>query len=108
MKADRPSRTAQFVALGRAMADRGVSHVPDFHDPTARLFMNEKSKRALDKTEEAIRVGQKGFRIEYARVMADMMALRTMAIDEAVRDAIARGAGSSSSSARDTTGAHGG
>lgn len=92
MKADLPSRTAQFVALGRAMADAGVSHVSDFRDPTARLFLTEKSQKALVKTAAAVRAGGRGLRLDYARVMADMMALRTLAIDTAVRAAIAGGA----------------
>jgi methyltransferase (TIGR00027 family) len=92
VKADRPSRTAHFVALGRAMADAGVSHVPDFHDPTARVFLSEKGKRSLAKIEHAAREGKRGIRLEAARVMADMIALRTAAIDTAVRDAIAGGA----------------
>ena len=91
MKA-RPSRTAQFVAHGRALADAGLSHVPDFHDPTARVFLSEKGKRSLAKTEHAAREGKGGIRLEMARVMADMIALRTAAIDTAVRDAIAGGA----------------
>jgi methyltransferase (TIGR00027 family) len=92
MKRDRPSRTAQLVAIGRALADAGLSHVPGFRDPTARRFLDEKSTEALLKAEQGIREGRRGFRIEYARTMADMMALRTTAIDTAVRDAIARGA----------------
>ena len=92
MKAERPSRTAHFVAHGRALADTGLSHVPDFHDPTARVFLNEKGKRSLAKTEHAAREGQRGIGIEMARVMADMIALRTAAIDTAVRDTIAGGA----------------
>ena len=92
MKATRPSRTAHLVALGRAMADAGLSHVPNFHDPTARVFLTDKGKQSLAKTEHAAREGVRGFRIEMARVMADMMALRTVAIDTAVRDAIAGGA----------------
>jgi methyltransferase (TIGR00027 family) len=92
MKADRPSRTAQFVALGRAIADDGISHVPGFSDPTARRFLNDKNMRALEKTEKAFSSGKRSMRLEYSRVMADMMALRTTAIDTAVRDAIARGA----------------
>ena len=91
MKA-RPSRTAQFVAHGRALADAGLSHVPDFHDPTARVFLSEKGKRSLAKTEHAAREGKRGIRLEMARVMADLIALRTAAIDTAVRDAIAGGA----------------
>lgn len=92
MKTDRPSQTAHLVALGRATADAGVSHVPNFRDPTARVFLNAKGVRSLAKTEEAARGGVQGFRLEMARVMANMMALRTMAIDAAVRDAIASGA----------------
>jgi len=74
------------------MANAGLSHVPDFRDPTARVFLNEKGKRSLAKTEEAARDGKRGMGFEAARVMADMIALRTAAIDAAVRDAIARGA----------------
>lgn len=92
MKADSPSRTAQFVALGRAMADSGITRVPDFHDPTALIFLDEKGRRAHDKTLSAVRAGKRGWRLNYARVMADMMALRTLAIDSAVRDAVTRGA----------------
>jgi len=89
VKAERPSRTAHLVALGRALADAGLSHVPDFRDPTARVFLNEKGKRSLAKTMHAARKG--GIRLESARVMADLIALRTAAIDTAVRDAIAAG-----------------
>jgi methyltransferase (TIGR00027 family) len=92
VKAERPSRTAHFVALGRALADAGLSHVPAFHDPIARVFLSEKGKRSLSKTEHAARVGKRGIGLEMARVMADMIALRTAAIDTAVRDAIAAGA----------------
>ena len=92
MKSDRPSRTAHLVALGRAMADAGLSHVANFHDPTARVFLSEKGRQSLAKTEHAAREGVRGFRLEMARTMADMIALRTSAIDAAVRDAIAEGA----------------
>jgi methyltransferase (TIGR00027 family) len=91
MKAERPSRTAHFVALGRAFADAGLSHVCEFHDPTARVFLNEKGKRSLAKTEQAARGGKRSVGLEAARTMADMIALRTLAIDAAVRDAIAVG-----------------
>jgi len=92
VKAERPSRTAHFVAHGRALADAGLSHVRDFHDPTARIFLNEKGRRSLAKTEQAARAGKRSMALEMARVMADMIALRTMAIDAAVRDAVAGGA----------------
>lgn len=92
MKAERPSRTAHFVALGRALADAGLSHVPGFRDPTARVFLSEKGLRSLDKAERAAREGKRSFGLEMARAMADMIALRTTAIDAAVRNAIVAGA----------------
>ena len=88
----RPSRTAQFVALGRAIADAGLTHVTDFHDPTARVFLSARGKRAYEKTVRAFRAGKSGFRVESARVMGDTIALRTAAIDAALRDAVAGGA----------------
>ena len=92
MRAGRASRTAHFVALGRALADAGLSHVPGFRDPTARVFLSEKGKRSFATTTQAAREGKRSFGLEMARVMADMIGLRTVAIDAAVRDAIAGGA----------------
>lgn len=92
MKASRPSRTAQFVAFGRAVADIGLSHVPEFHDPTARVFLHDKARHRLAKVERAWQQQKSGARLQGARTMADTMALRTAAIDQAVRDAIAGGA----------------
>jgi methyltransferase (TIGR00027 family) len=74
------------------MADVGLSHVTDFRDPTARVFLSDKRKRSLARMERAARAGHRSMRLEAARVMADMMALRTSAIDAAVRDAITSGA----------------
>lgn len=92
MKEFKPSRTAQFVTLGRALADLGLSHIPGFSDPTARVFLNDKSRQALDKIERAKKTGVRSARYEMARGMADMLGLRTSAIDESVRSAIASGA----------------
>jgi methyltransferase (TIGR00027 family) len=78
--------------MGRALADAGLSHVPNFHDPTARVFLSEKGRKTLAKTEHAAHEGKRSYGLEMARVMADMIALRTVAIDTAVRDAIAAGA----------------
>jgi len=88
VKAERPSRTAQFVTLGRALADAGLSHVPDFHDPTAHVFLSERAKLRVAKAQRAVQAGKRAM----AQVMADFIALRTAAIDRAVRDAIAAGA----------------
>jgi methyltransferase (TIGR00027 family) len=92
VRESRPSRTAHFVALGRALANAGLSHLPDFRDPTARAFLNDKGTRSLANTERLAGRGTRSYRLEMARVMADMIALRTVAIDAAVRDAIAAGA----------------
>jgi methyltransferase (TIGR00027 family) len=92
MRAERPSQTAHLVALGRAMAHAGITSVPNFHDPTALVFLSEKGKRRLARTEQAARDGTRNIRFDFARGLADMMALRTKAIDAAVRDAIAAGA----------------
>jgi len=92
VKADRASRTAHLVALGRALADAGLSHVPGFRDPTARVFLTEKGKRSFAKTERAFREGKRGLAPDSARVMADLMALRTCDRVTGVRDAIAGGA----------------
>jgi methyltransferase (TIGR00027 family) len=92
VKADRPSRTAKFVVLGRAVADAGLSHVLNFHDPIARSFLSDKGKQTLAKVERAWRAPKPSSRVEGARVMADLMALRTSAIDTAVAHAFEHGA----------------
>jgi methyltransferase (TIGR00027 family) len=74
------------------MADAGLSHVPGFQDPTAKLFLSEKGRKSFAKVRDALAAGKNTARVQYARVMADMMALRTTAIDTAVRGAIAAGA----------------
>ena len=74
------------------MADTGLSHVADFHDPTARVFLSEKGKRSVARVELAARAAKRSIGLEMARTMADTIALRTVAIDAAVRDAIKAGA----------------
>ena len=81
-----------LVAFGRAVADAGLSHVPGFRDPTAHVFLSEKRKRRLAKVTAMTREGKRTARLEMARVMADLMALRTTAIDTAVQQATAAGA----------------
>src|SRR4051812_23057954 len=73
----KPSSTARFVALGRAIADLGLSHIPGFSDPTARIFLSDKGKSSLAKIEAALQEGKKSSRVEMSRVMADMIGLRT-------------------------------
>jgi methyltransferase (TIGR00027 family) len=74
------------------MADAALSHVPDFRDPTARVFLTEKGSRSLASSTALAQAGGRSFRLEMARSMADMIGLRTVAIDTAVRAAIGNGA----------------
>jgi methyltransferase (TIGR00027 family) len=91
MRAERASRTALFVCYLRALADAGASHVRDFHDPTARVFLNERWSRRLAKVEQQLREGRQSMRLAIVRTSADMLALRTAQIDAAVRTAVANG-----------------
>lgn len=75
----------------RALADVGATHVRDFHDPTARVFLNDKWKSRLAKVDEQVKNNRETIGLGFARASADLMALRTKTIDAAVRDAIARG-----------------
>ena len=78
--------------LRRAMANAGLSHVQGFSDPTASVFLTTKGERSLAASVQRARAAEQSFRLEMAKVMADMIALRTVAIDAAVRDAVAAGA----------------
>lgn len=80
-----------MVAYMRAVADAGASHVRDFRDPTARVFLDEKWLQRLEKIEEQLKSGRETIRLKFARISADLMALRTSAIDAAVREAVVRG-----------------
>jgi methyltransferase (TIGR00027 family) len=91
MKAERSSRTALMVAYARALGDVGASHVRDFRDPTARVFLSERWLKRLARTEERVRASRETATLAFARVSADLMALRTSTIDAAVRAAVLRG-----------------
>ncbi len=88
----RPSRTAHFAALGRAIADAGLTAVPGFRDSTAQAFLTESGKKSLAKIARVAAKGHYGFRSRLALQLAGNVALRTSAIDAAVRAAIAGGA----------------
>jgi methyltransferase (TIGR00027 family) len=80
-----------MVTYARAVADVGASHVRDFRDPTARVFLNERMLKRLARTEEKIRRGRETVTLAFSRVSADLMALRTSTIDAAVRGAVSSG-----------------
>jgi len=91
MKEGRASRTAMMVAYMRALANVGATHVRDFHDPTAHIYLNAKWAARLARVRGQLRAGRETMGLAFARVSADMLALRTRTIDSAVCDAIHAG-----------------
>jgi methyltransferase (TIGR00027 family) len=91
MNEGKASRTAMMVAYMRAVADAGITHVRDFHDPTARVYLNAKWSARLAKLSVQKQSGRETMALALARASADMMALRTKAIDAAVCDAVRAG-----------------
>lgn len=91
MKQGQPSQTASMVALLRAFGDLGLSHVSGFRDPTARHMLAPGWAKRLARTEEKLKRGKPSLGLEAARHGADMMALRTLVIDEHVRKAVREG-----------------
>lgn len=81
-----------LVTFMRAVADAGGSHVKGFRDPTARVFLNARLRERFAKMERELREKPGSFSVKAAMAGADMIALRTVTIDAALRDAIAGGA----------------
>jgi methyltransferase (TIGR00027 family) len=91
MREGKPSQTAALVALLRALANLGLTHVPGFADPTAEQllpsawsFLFEHLKRRYQQSP-----GRKGW--QQAKRAGDILALRTVTIDAHLRDALNRG-----------------
>ncbi len=89
MKRGRASTTSTFVAFFRALGDAGFTHVRGFSDPTARVLIPPNWKKRLETVETKRRTGR---RREAILLAADAMVLRTMALDDAIREAVAGGA----------------
>jgi methyltransferase (TIGR00027 family) len=83
----RPSQTAALVAWFRALANAGITQVPRFGDPTAEKLLPPRWARLLERAKDPRSLLLR----RAARPGADLLALRTLAIDEPVRQAIARG-----------------
>lgn len=92
MKDGQPSRTASVVALLRALGDAGLSHVPDFHDATARHMLAPRWFERLVRAEDRLKRNTNRTMLEVTRHGADMVVLRTMIIDVYVRTALEGGA----------------
>lgn len=90
MKAGRASQTASMVTFMRALADAGVTSVPGFRDPTARHLLAPPWSTFLRLAEQ--RLQRASPRARQGTVLwVDVLALRTVAIDSYLREALARG-----------------
>jgi methyltransferase (TIGR00027 family) len=87
MKPGQASRTAELVCAARAIAHE-EGRTPRFSDPTAALLLPEEA-RAIVETHRAgpPRGLRRRFRYEFMVARAAMMAVRTVAVDEAIRTA---------------------
>lgn len=90
MRKNRASRTAQMVALWRALADEGVTSVRDFRDPFAARLLDARFRFALGRIRGWLaRRGEPARRRMAANV--DTIPIRVAAIDRALDDAVAAG-----------------
>jgi methyltransferase (TIGR00027 family) len=91
MKPGRASKTAVLVCMGRALADSDAS-LPTFSDPTAFALLPDDARARVERVRSGVR--PKGLRsaIEHGYLVrqAKVMVARTMAIDDAVREAASR------------------
>jgi hypothetical protein len=76
-----------MVTLLRAFGNAGISHVPDFRDPTARRLLPPAWSRRFLRAEARLRRAPSTL-LDVTRHGADRMVLRTLVIDEHVREAV--------------------
>jgi methyltransferase (TIGR00027 family) len=86
MKPSRASQTSSMVAMFRAAADEGLTHVQGFRDPTAKHLLDGVWLKRLERARRNLLLR------EAMKHGADLLALRTMVIDAAVKEGLARGA----------------
>jgi methyltransferase (TIGR00027 family) len=88
MREGQASRTAVLVCMGRAVGHKSAQ-VPRFSDPTARELLPDDARGRLDRFDPAVR--PRGLRARlydgYLRNQSKLMVARTVAIDDAVREA---------------------
>jgi methyltransferase (TIGR00027 family) len=89
MKPGQASRTAELVCIARAIAHVDAS-APRFSDPTAVTFLEDEAKKEVENFRRGRpRDLRARTRWEFMRARAAMMAVRTIFIDDVVRDAAA-------------------
>lgn len=93
MRPNQASKTAGLVAFLRACGDLGLSTVPGYSDPTAQALMTPPFDGYFRWIKRAARVvGPKRLANLVRERRLDSVPLRTMAIDAALREALALGA----------------
>jgi methyltransferase (TIGR00027 family) len=88
MREEKPSQTASFVALARALADDGITSIPGFSDPVARRLLSRGWSVAYRVLGRALGSPR---RRERAIARLDVIPLRVVAIDAEVQAALERG-----------------
>ncbi len=90
MRRGLPSQTAAVVAVLRALADRGYTHVEGFHDPIAEAFLTRFWTGALHLAERAFERMQPAVRDRIIDEL-DIVAARVHAIDRELEEALSQG-----------------
>ena len=90
MRPGRPSQTAALVAYMRALANIGATSAAGFSDPTASVLLPPLWSKAFGFAERKFAKARPDQRRQFTRGV-DALALRTLAIDQSVSEALARG-----------------
>jgi methyltransferase (TIGR00027 family) len=90
MRERTPSQTAAMVAMLRALADRGHTHVEGFHDPVAQTFLTRFWTGAFHLADRAFERMQPQVRDRIIDEL-DIVAARVRAIDQELEAALAEG-----------------
>ncbi len=92
MKDERPSRTAEYTALMRALSDIGMTSAAGFSDPCAERMLTPFFSCLHTAARVVSGFGATGIlRYQFGPVV-DLLAMRTLAIDEVVRTATIKSA----------------
>ncbi|HTW66742.1 MAG TPA: SAM-dependent methyltransferase [Bryobacteraceae bacterium] len=84
MREGKPSRTAQFVALNRALGTL-APRVPGFADPLAKQFLSDKWRRKVERTGAALAAGNRQSPYPlWQRAMGIFNQFRTVILDRAI------------------------
>ncbi|MBK7862244.1 MAG: SAM-dependent methyltransferase [Archangiaceae bacterium] len=91
MRKGTASRTAKWVTYMRALANEGHTGVRGFADPVAKSLLDESWRTRLERTRHRIETRPENRLSKLSRSAADLMALRTLAIDGPVNAELSKG-----------------